>query len=129
MPAGGAGQKSFPAALAEARELAEVVCVDSPEYALASSSFGAGDFRMAGQRTIIQLGCKHPPEWARECQTGPLFTKESAPNKAREAPAVAVRLLDQFLSPEWSTCRIDWQLLNIQRRCVTWRNLLFGLLD
>jgi hypothetical protein len=103
--------KTFAGELDVARELAQVISVDSPEYFLGSSQADAvGLARMLRPGTIVNLSCKRPPGWATEKVTGPLFAQEPPPETSPDTEAGAAALLEQLLANGQPGCRIDWHL-------------------
>jgi len=108
---------SLGVALDATEALAQVVCLDSPEHALAvdlSLKTGAalGEVARAAERhTIINLGCDLPPIWARAASTGPLFADQTRSANPAEVAALADALLEQRIgTSNPGTYRIDWHL-------------------
>jgi ATP cone domain len=109
--AGAAGERR---GLAETLAAAHLLCVDSPEYALATGG-GADGFadrlRAARRPTIINLACGIPPAWARDHPAGPLFADQRRPIAAEDLAGLADALLEQLTAPDRAgVCRIDWHL-------------------
>jgi len=107
------------AALDGAETLAQVVCLDSLEYALAaelSVKSGAalrsfGDLvRAAGRRAIVNMSCDLPPLWASESSTGPLFAGQARAGDPEEVAGLADAFLEQRIANSPGNIRIDWHL-------------------
>ena len=103
-----------------AHDIGNTVCLDGPEYTLATEPVMIADLAMrslvrtanaAGRNTVVNVGCQLVPAWAREPSTGPLFAEQPRNGGTEDVSALADSLLGHLIARgKSSRCRVDWHL-------------------